>query len=100
MQPRTVRLPPEAASVSAARRHVREVLTLAGHEDWADDAQLAVSELVQPEKDQFALELDHFAECILQNKEPRPTGQTGLIDMKIIAALQESIKTGRTVKVA
>ena len=46
MQPRTVRLPPEAASVSAARRHVREVLTLAGHEDWADDAQLAVSELV------------------------------------------------------
>jgi PAS domain S-box-containing protein len=41
-----VRLPPEAASVSAARRHVRDVLTLAGREDWADDAQLAVSELV------------------------------------------------------
>lgn len=46
MHSRTVRLPPEAVSVSAARRHVREVLTLAGHEDWADDAQLAVSELV------------------------------------------------------
>ena len=46
VQPQSVRLPPDAASVSAARRHVREVLTLAGREEWADDAQLAVSELV------------------------------------------------------
>ncbi len=43
---RTVRLPAAAASVSAARRHVRAALTGSGREDWSDDAELAVSELV------------------------------------------------------
>ena len=37
--------PPEARSVPAARRFVREVVRGAGLEVWVDDAQLAVSEL-------------------------------------------------------
>lgn len=37
--------PPDAASVPSARRFVRAVLVEAGHEEWLDEAQLAVSEL-------------------------------------------------------
>ncbi|HKG50367.1 MAG TPA: ATP-binding protein [Actinomycetales bacterium] len=39
-------LPPEPISVRHARRHVGEVLRQSGREQWADDAMLAVSELV------------------------------------------------------
>jgi PAS domain S-box-containing protein len=41
-----VRLPPDPGSVRDARRQVRETLTRAGQEEWADDAVLAVSEVV------------------------------------------------------
>lgn len=44
--PQTVRLAADPNSVSASRRHVRAVLTDSGHQDWCDDAELAVSELV------------------------------------------------------
>jgi PAS domain S-box-containing protein len=40
------RLAAEPESVRVARRHVRDALSACGHEDWADDAVLAVSELV------------------------------------------------------
>lgn len=36
--------PPEAASVPAARRFVRDAVLLAGQEQWVDEAQLAASE--------------------------------------------------------
>ena len=40
------RLPPEPGSVRDARRQVGQTLSRAGHEEWADDAVLAVSEVV------------------------------------------------------
>lgn len=43
--PVTRAFPAEPASIPAARRFVREVLTAAGHDPWLDAAQLAVSEL-------------------------------------------------------
>lgn len=42
---RTAVFPPEAASVPASRRYVRRALQEAGHEQWLDAAQLAVSEV-------------------------------------------------------
>ena len=48
--------------------------------------------------DHFAAEMDHFAECILKDKQPRTPGVEGLTDMRIIAAIEESIRTGRSVK--
>ena len=41
-----VRLPPEPGSVRDARRQVGQTLARAGREEWADDAVLAVSEVV------------------------------------------------------
>ncbi len=48
-------------------------------------------------RDQFAPQLIHFAECILNNEPVEPSGIEGLTDHVIIDALWESIKTGRAV---
>lgn len=48
----------------------------------------------------FAAEMDHFADCILNDKPPITPGEEGLKDMKVIAAIQESAASGKTVKVA
>jgi predicted dehydrogenase len=50
-----------------------------------------------PEIDQFAAEMDDFAQCILDNRPTRVPGEEGLRDMKIIAAIYESVRTGQVV---
>jgi predicted dehydrogenase len=47
--------------------------------------------------DQLAAEFVYFSDCILQNKDPEPSGKEGLIDVKIIRALDRSIETGQFV---
>ncbi len=48
-------------------------------------------------RDQFAPELLYFSDCILSGKEPEPSGREGLADVRVIRALIESARTGRTV---
>ncbi len=48
--------------------------------------------------DQLAAEFAYFSDCILQDKEPEPSGKEGLIDVKIIRALYHSLETGGFVK--
>ncbi len=50
-------------------------------------------------RDQFAPELLYFSDCILKNKEPEPSGEEGLIDVRIIEALYKSARTGKAVQV-
>ena len=49
---------------------------------------------------QFCAEMDHFAECVRDNKEPRTPGEEGLADLKVIEKLYESAETGKTVEMA
>ena len=49
-------------------------------------------------KNQFALEMDHMAECVTDNKTPYTPGEEGLQDHRIMAAIYESARTGRPVK--
>jgi predicted dehydrogenase len=48
--------------------------------------------------DQFAAELVHFSDCILHNREPQPSGEEGLQDVRIVEALYESVRTGKTIR--
>lgn len=50
-----------------------------------------------PKRDQFAAEISYFSDCILQNKEPEPSGYEGLADVRIIEAIYESVRTGNLV---
>jgi predicted dehydrogenase len=49
--------------------------------------------------DQFAAELLYFSDCILQDREPEPSGTEGLADIRVIEGMQKSIRTGRWVSV-
>lgn len=57
-------------------------------------------EIRLPEVDQFAAEMDDFAQCILNNKPTWVSGEEGLRDVKILMAIYESIKTGGVIKLA
>ncbi|WP_406855688.1 Gfo/Idh/MocA family oxidoreductase [Alsobacter sp. KACC 23698] len=57
-------------------------------------------ELLIPQVNQFAAEMDHFAECVAEDKQPSTPGEEGLADMRVITALYEAIRTGGTVKVS
>jgi len=54
---------------------------------------------VFPKSDQFAAELVYFSDCILQNREPEPSGIEGLADVRIVQAIYESVRTGKAVKI-
>ncbi len=49
-------------------------------------------------KNQFALEMDHMAECVRQNKTPYTPGEEGLQDHRIMAAIYESAHSGKAVR--
>lgn len=49
-------------------------------------------------RDQFAAEILYFSDCILNNKNPEPSGLEGLADVRIIRALYQSIEEGKPVK--
>ncbi|MFN6518799.1 MAG: Gfo/Idh/MocA family protein [Nostoc sp. CreGUA01] len=51
------------------------------------------------DRDQLAAEFIYFSNCILEDKDPEPSGIEGLIDVNIIQALYESIKIGQPVKI-
>lgn len=48
-------------------------------------------------RDQFAPELLYFSSCILEDREPEPSGLEGLIDVQIIEALYQSAQSRRPV---
>ena len=52
-----------------------------------------------PKRDQFAAELVYFSDCILKDKDPEPSGYEGLLDVRVIQAIYESIRTRRAVRI-
>ncbi len=49
--------------------------------------------------DEFALELDAFAACIRENREPQPDGEQGMRDIIIIDAIYRAAKHGRKITI-
>ena len=52
-----------------------------------------------PKHDQFGAELLYFSQCILENKDPQPSGKEGLADVRIIRAIMTSLQSGQAVAV-
>ena len=59
-----------------------------------------VSERRFAKRDQFAPELLYFSDCVLQNRDPEPSAEEGLADVRVIRALYQSIHTGEPVELA
>jgi glucose-fructose oxidoreductase len=51
-------------------------------------------------RDQFAPELVYFSDCILNDKQPEPSGREGLADVRVVEALLKSAETNRPVSIA
>jgi len=51
-------------------------------------------------RDQFAPELIYFSECILEDKEPEPSGVEGMADVRVINALYRSAENQSPVALA
>ncbi|HEY4107276.1 MAG TPA: Gfo/Idh/MocA family oxidoreductase, partial [Polyangiaceae bacterium] len=66
---------------------IREYFTLDGK----------TREATTPMRDQFAPELVHFSQCILDDLDPEPAGEEGLADVRILEAIVESAAIGRRV---
>ena len=56
------------------------------------------AERTVPAKNQFALELDHFAECVRSDRVPRTPGEEGLQDQIIMEAIYAAAKAGHPVQ--
>jgi predicted dehydrogenase len=56
-------------------------------------------EIALPAPDLFAAEMDDFAQCILEDRESRISGAEGVRDVKIMMAIYESARTGRSVRI-
>jgi len=57
-------------------------------------------EINLPSPDQFATELDDFADCIINKRPTKVSGEMGLSDVKYLMAIYESIKKARPVSLA
>jgi predicted dehydrogenase len=98
--------------------HHSQMLRLEGSDAWAElepafgyhgmklrtsrfvDGREMVMEPTIADKDQFALDMDHFAACVTENRQPHTPGEEGLQDQRLMEAIYESAGSGRAIKVA
>ena len=52
------------------------------------------TEHTHPVVDQFGGETQYFSDCILEDRDPEPDGEEGLLDMIVLAAIERSLETG------
>jgi predicted dehydrogenase len=52
-----------------------------------------------PQRDHFAGEMDHLSDCVMQNKDVLTPGEEGLRDLRIMMAIYEAARSGKTVKI-
>jgi predicted dehydrogenase len=50
------------------------------------------------QRDHFALEMDHLSDSVMNNQDPLTPGEEGLRDLRIMMAIYEAAKTGKTIK--
>jgi predicted dehydrogenase len=75
----------------AAQAHIHHKLSI--------DGEMPQEYSFEPHN-QLAAVFVYFSDCILNDIQPAPSGQEGLIDVQIICALNESIQTGKFVSLA
>lgn len=65
--------------------------------EYAEGKNLFKHNPAIPDKDQFAPQMDHFADCIMNNQTPYTPGEEGLQDQKIMEAIYQSAKEGKVI---
>ncbi len=50
-------------------------------------------------RDQIAAEIEYFASCVRDDREPEPSGWEGLADIRIVSSILAAARFGRTVQI-
>jgi predicted dehydrogenase len=58
-----------------------------------------IEETVYPQVDQFGGQVTYFSDCIMNGTPPEADGEEGLCDMRVLLAIEEAAKTGRSVAI-
>ena len=66
----------------------------------ADGKTERMEQLRLPQKNQFALEIDQMAECVMNDRKVYTPGEEGLQDHLIMEAIYEAARTGKTLKLS
>jgi glucose-fructose oxidoreductase len=103
---------PDGAVLNAVTsfNHSSDTFRAEGDKGWIDfqthafgyqvgDVVTSRGPLNYPHPYQQALQMDDFADCIMNNRESRVPGEMGLRDIKIIKAVYQAAATGKRVKV-
>jgi len=88
------------AEMNPAYAYNGNKLRISRVEGGKEQGREQTSEIGVEEENQFAKELDHFAQCVRQDKQPHTPGEEGLQDQRIIEAIYASAKSGRAVKLS
>jgi len=67
---------------------------------YGDRLTLDGKELPVEANNQWAAQMDHFSDCIRSRRKPLTPGEEGQRDIRIIQAIYESARTGKSVRLA
>ncbi|MCB1884481.1 MAG: Gfo/Idh/MocA family oxidoreductase [Geminicoccaceae bacterium] len=56
-------------------------------------------EKTYPATDQFGGETQYFSACLLEGKTPEPGGEEGMLDVRVLEAVQRALETGEVQKI-
>jgi predicted dehydrogenase len=74
--------------------------------EYHEDKELTVTIDGHPQKesfpklDQFGAEIQYFSECVIESRDPEPSGREGLADIRVIEGLLKSIEDGKPVSLS
>ncbi len=57
-----------------------------------------VEQVDLPQVSHFGSEMDHFAECVAEDRRPNTPGEEGMQDVRLIQRIYEAARSGKTVK--
>ena len=58
----------------------------------------SIEERILPQRDHFALEMDHLSQCVMNGTEPLTPGEEGLKDLTAMMAIYEAARSGKTAR--
>lgn len=88
-----VHTPGGAITLDGAFAYADKQLRIAHREGRAE----SVDERHLPMQNQFALEMDHMADCVIANRQPHTPGEEGVQDHRIMEAIYQFADSGQPV---
>jgi len=88
-----VHTPAGAISLDGAFAYDDKQLHVAHRDGRAE----SVDERRLPKRNQFALEMDHMADCVTANRQPHTPGEEGVQDHRVMEAIYQSAASGQPV---